>query len=76
MGNDVAAFDYEAARAGFKFDIPDDFNFAFDVLAKQAREADKTALIAVANDGQSAAENSYGDLERTSNQFAHVLKVG
>ena len=74
MGNDVAAFDYEAARADFKFDIPDDFNFAFDVLAKQAREADKTALIAVANDGQSAAENSYGDLERTSNQFAHVLK--
>ncbi|NQV59331.1 MAG: AMP-binding protein [Alphaproteobacteria bacterium] len=74
MGNDAAVFDYEAARAEFKLDIPDDFNFAFDVLAKQAAEADKTALIAVATDGASAVEHSYGDLERASNQFAHVLK--
>ncbi|MBT3779901.1 MAG: AMP-binding protein [Rhodospirillaceae bacterium] len=74
MGAATGTFDYEAARANFKLDIPDDFNFAFDVLAKQAAEADKTALIAVANDGESAEEHSYGDLERASNQFAHVLK--
>ncbi len=74
MASETGTFDYEAARAEFKLDIPDDFNFAFDVLAKQAEEADKTALIAVANDGESAEEHSYGDLERASNQFAHVLK--
>jgi acetyl-CoA synthetase len=74
MGAEIGTFDYEAARADFKLDIPDDFNFAFDVLAKQAGSADKTALIAVANDGESAEEHSYGDLERASNQFAHMLK--
>ncbi|MBT4488685.1 MAG: AMP-binding protein [Rhodospirillaceae bacterium] len=74
MGGEAATFDYEAARADFKLDIPDDFNFAFDVLSKQAAEADKTALIAVATDGESAEEHSFGDLERASNRFANVLQ--
>ena len=74
MASEAETFDYEAARAEFKLEIPDDFNFAFDVLATQAGKADKTALIAVANDGESAEEQSYGDLERASNQFANVLK--
>ena len=74
MASEAETFDYEAARAEFKLEIPDDFNFAFDVLATQAEKADKTALIAVANDGESAEEHSYGDLERASNQFANVLK--
>ncbi len=74
MASEAETFDYEAARAEFKLEIPDDFNFAFDVLATQAGKADKTALIAVANDGESAEEHSYGDLERASNQFANVLK--
>ncbi|MBT7665416.1 MAG: AMP-binding protein, partial [Rhodospirillaceae bacterium] len=73
MATETGTFDYDAARANFKLDIPEDFNFAFDVLAKQATEHDKTALIAVANDGESAEEHSYGDLERASNQFANVL---
>jgi len=54
MATETGTFDYDAARANFKLDIPEDFNFAFDVLAKQATEHDKTALIAVANDGESA----------------------
>ena len=74
MGTEAGTFDYEAARAKFKLEIPSDFNFAFDVLSKQASDADKTALIAVANDGESAEEHSYGDLERASNQFANVLQ--
>ncbi|MDE0943063.1 MAG: AMP-binding protein [Alphaproteobacteria bacterium] len=74
MAAETGTFDYDKARAEFNLDIPDNFNFAFDVLSKQAAEHDKTALIAVANDGESHEEHSYGDLERASNQFAHVLQ--
>ena len=67
-------FDYEAERKNFKLEVPADFNFAFDVLTKQAASEDKTALIAVASDGESAEEHSYSSLEKTSNQFANVLQ--
>ncbi|MFP6773390.1 MAG: acyl-CoA synthetase, partial [Alphaproteobacteria bacterium] len=75
MSAGAGTFDYEAARADFRLDIPEDFNFAFDVLSKQAANADKTALIAVATDGESAEEHSFGDLEAASNRFANVLQV-
>ena len=67
-------FDYEAARKNFKLEVPADFNFAFDILTKQAASEDKTALIAVASDGESAEEHSYSSLEKASNQFANVLQ--
>ena len=66
-------FDYEAARQSFSLEIPDDFNFAFDVVAKRAFEADKTALIAIDRSGETAVKHRYSDLERDSNRFAHVL---
>ncbi len=74
MNIEAGTFDYEAARAEFRLEIPENFNFAFDVLSKQAAEADKTALIAVAADGESAEEHSYRDLEDASNRFANVLQ--
>ena len=37
------ASNYESARAGFKLEIPEFFNFGFDVIEKRAVEADKTA---------------------------------
>ncbi|SVD89072.1 uncharacterized protein METZ01_LOCUS441926, partial [marine metagenome] len=36
MADIGTTFNYEAARANFKLDVPANFNFAFDVLAKQA----------------------------------------
>ena len=74
MADIGTTFNYEAARANFKLDVPANFNFAFDVLAKQAVSADKTALIAVATDGETAEEHSYASLEKASNQFANVLQ--
>ena len=74
MADIGTTFDYEAARANFKLDVPANFNFAFDVLAKQAVSEDKTALIAVATDGETAEEHSYASLEKVSNQFANVLQ--
>ena len=74
MADIGTTFNYEAARANFNLDVPADFNFAFDVLAKQAVSEDKTALIAVATDGETAEEHSYASLEKASNQFANVLQ--
>lgn len=53
---------------------PEYFNFAFDVLGKRAREADKAAVIAVDRMGAVAAKLSYSDLDRESNRFANVLR--
>ncbi len=70
---DLAAFDYEAARAGFELERPEYFNFAFDVLSKRAREADKTALIAIDRTAEKVEYLSYSDLDEASNRFANVL---
>lgn len=73
MGEAFPPFDYAAARAGFSLDIPPDFNFAFDVIARRARENDRTALIAIDRDGENVVRHSYGDLDRLSNSFANAL---
>jgi acyl-coenzyme A synthetase/AMP-(fatty) acid ligase len=73
MSATLSSFDYEDACRNFDLKIPANFNFAFDVVAKRALEADKTALIAIDKSGQSVVEHSYSDLERASNRFAHVL---
>ncbi len=66
-------FDYDAARADFSLDIPEDFNFAFDVIARRARDNDKTAVIAIDRSGENVVRHSYGDLDRASSRFANGL---
>ena len=66
-------FDYEAERANFTFDVPVDFNFAFDVIAKRGQENDKTAIIAIDRSGETVVRHSYSDLDRDSSRFANVL---
>lgn len=73
MNAGTETFDYDAARRDFKLEIPDNFNFAFDVVAKRAREADKTALIAIDKTGEHVVTHSYSDLDRDSNRFANAL---
>ena len=64
MSSSFPPFDYDAARAGFSLPIPENYNFAFDVIAKRAREADKTALIAVDRTGVNVNTYRYSDLDR------------
>ena len=73
MGMDDPTFDYEGMRAAFKLEMPQHYNFAFDVVAKRGREADKDALIAVDKTGEQVERLSYSDLDRMSNRFANVL---
>ena len=66
-------FDYTKTAAEFFLDVPADFNFAFDVLGKQALENDKTALISIDRSGRHIDDVSYGDLDRASGRFANAL---
>jgi len=73
MSDKFAPFDYDAARADFSLPVPEDFNFAFDVVAKRANEADKTALIAIDRSGETVTRHSYSDLDKASSRFANAL---
>lgn len=65
---------YKAAREAYRPQIPDDFNFAYDVIDARAREADKTALLAVSGDGQTRRQVRFSDLSEQSGRFANALK--
>lgn len=73
MNEAFPPFDYAAKRADFSLDVPAEFNFAFDVIARRGRENDKTALIAIDRSGEAAVQHSYSDLDRLSNSFANAL---
>ncbi|MDN3714202.1 AMP-binding protein [Paracoccus cavernae] len=65
--------DYDTAVANYRFDCPENFNFAFDVIDDIAQNRDKTAVLAVSGDGEHVAEYSYGDLSARSSRFANML---
>ena len=73
MIDQFPAFNHAEAVSNFSLSIPDDFNFAFDVVGKRATEADKTALIAIDRTGERATYHSYSDLDKASNRFANAL---
>ena len=69
--------DYLEARASFRLEVPDEYNYARDVVdAWAAREPDKLALLAVGPDGGDARRFSFADLARTSDRAASTTAVG
>lgn len=64
---------YTTARSSFKLEIPDTFNFAFDVIDDRADTHDTTAVLAVSGDGKDVREIRYSDISRDSNRFANAL---
>ncbi|MDP6895817.1 MAG: AMP-binding protein [Rhodospirillales bacterium] len=73
MTEQVPPFNYAATCKAFSYSVPNDFNFAFDVVAKRAAEADKVALIAIDRTGEEVIHHSYSDLDKASNRFANAL---
>jgi acetyl-CoA synthetase len=65
--------DYEKTRAEFRIEIPDEFNFGFDVIGRRAAEADKTAFLFVDRAGETVTPYSFSDLDKASNRFANAL---
>ncbi|MDG6219872.1 MAG: AMP-binding protein [Candidatus Thermoplasmatota archaeon] len=66
--------DYDKEYAEFKWNIPENFNFAWDVVDKWAEDRTKLAMISVDNDGKSPQYHSFWDLKVESNRFANMLR--
>lgn len=64
--------DYEATRASFRWDIPDRFNFATDVVDRFAAEGDGLALI-WANAAGEERTFRFSDISRASKRAAAAL---
>ncbi|WP_135076779.1 AMP-binding protein [Terasakiella sp. SH-1] len=66
---------YQAMRDGFDLEIPANYNFAFDLVEKRAKETpEKVAYIAVSRDCETVVEHTYAHLNAQANRFANGLK--
>ncbi|MEW5010082.1 MAG: AMP-binding protein [Cycloclasticus sp.] len=64
---------YDETKANFALKAADNYNFAFDVIDKQAREADKLACITVDGSGENIKLYQFSDIAKLSNQVANGL---
>ncbi len=65
---------YEEAKALFKIDVPEQFNFGFDVIDRFAEEGQKRALVWTDATGKETREYSFRDISQLSNQAANALR--
>ncbi|MDR2792584.1 MAG: AMP-binding protein [Treponema sp.] len=65
---------YEDFYENFKVEIPDNFNFAFDVMDTLAREKPNDAALVWCDERGAESSFSYAELMRLSNQAAAVLR--
>jgi acyl-coenzyme A synthetase/AMP-(fatty) acid ligase len=68
------AKDYESARKSFTIQVPEYFNFGFDVIDRHADEEKKRALVWTDPAGKEVKEYTFRDISRLSNKAANVLK--
>jgi acetyl-CoA synthetase/medium-chain acyl-CoA synthetase len=64
---------YDEVRATFTLEVPDTFNFGFDVVDKWAADPQRLAMVWVDEDG-SEARYTFADIQRESDRFAAVLQ--
>ncbi len=64
---------YDDIKNQFEMEIPEFYNFGFDVIEKRAKEQDKSAFIAVDGQAETIKHYTFSDLEAASNQFANAL---
>jgi acetyl-CoA synthetase len=68
------AKDFETAKKTFHIDVPEQFNFGFDVIDRHAETGNKRALVWTGPTGSDVREFTYQDISRLSNQAANALK--
>ncbi|GBC62695.1 acyl-CoA synthetase [Desulfonema ishimotonii] len=64
--------DYDATYSEFRFEVPEYFNFAADVIDKWAEDPDKLAMWWVDDEG-TEVKKTYLDLTRASRRLASLL---
>ena len=73
--NEPNMTDYELTRKEFRLDVPEYFNFGYDVVDKwAARDRNKLALLSVDENGGNPRHLTFNDMSKASNRFANVLK--
>ena len=65
---------YEETFRDFQLEVPEFYNFGFDVVDRWAEDRTKLALISVDPTGQQIQQDTFWDLKVQSNRFANVLR--
>ncbi len=66
--------DYESAKGAFRIDVPETFNFGFDVIDRHAADEGRRALVWTDAAGKETRTYTFRDVSRLSNQAANVLR--
>ena len=66
--------DYEYAYANERLEVPEYFNFGFDVVDKWAEDRTKLALLSVDSSGENVQHHTFWDLKILSNKYANTLR--
>ncbi len=69
------AKDYESAKKSFMIQVPEYFNFGFDVIDRHADEEKKRALVWADPMVKEVKEYTFRDISNLSNKAANVLKA-
>ena len=65
--------DYEQLYREFKWEVPEYYNFGFDVIDKWAEDRTKLALVSLDRTAEKASFQTFYELSYLSNRFANVL---
>ena len=66
--------DYEAAYQNERLEVPEFFNFGFDVVDKWAEDRTKLALLSVDPSGENVRHHTFWDLKVLSDKCANALQ--
>ena len=66
--------DYEKLYRDFKWEVPEYYNFGFEVIDKWAQERTKLALVSLDRSSEKAYYQTFYELSYLSNRFVNVLR--
>jgi acetyl-CoA synthetase len=66
--------DYEKLYRAFKWEVPEYYNFAFEVIDKWAQDRTKLALVSLDRSSEKAYYQTFYELSYLSNRFVNVLR--
>jgi acetyl-CoA synthetase len=69
----VTDLDYDALYKEFKWEIPEYYNFGFDVVDQWAEDRTKLSLVSIHPDGEKSSYHTFYDLKVLTDKFANVL---
>ena len=67
--------DYQYSYDNDRLEVPEYFNFGFDVVDKWAQDRTKMALISIDSSGSQAQYHTFWDLKVLSDKYANALKT-